>query len=249
MPNGSATVVAVTHPWPCVVGGSNSVAPGATSGTVTGVEVPEATYPAQWEADVVLSDGATAHLRPIVAADAERLIEFYARVSDESKYLRFFAPYPRLSDRDVTRFTHVDHDDRVALILLIGDDMIAVGRYERIDAVEAEVSFLVEDSQQGRGVASVLLEHLAAAARERGIGRFVADILPSNRKMIQVFAEAGYTVDNRYEDGIVRVEFAIAPTDGSLEVMAAREHRAEARSIERLLSPRSVAIEIGIAHV
>lgn len=199
-------------------------------------------YPAHWEADVVLSDGATAHVRPIRPDDADRLVDFYARVSDESKYYRFFAPYPTLSDRDVERFTRVDHEARVALILLTGDDMIAVGRYERIDEAEAEVSFLVEDTHQGRGVGSVLLEHLAQAARERGVRRFVADILPANRKMITVFADAGYTVENRYEDGVVHVAFEISPTDHSLEVTAAREHRAEARSIERLLTPRSVAV-------
>ncbi|TDE00103.1 GNAT family N-acetyltransferase [Jiangella asiatica] len=199
-------------------------------------------YPAHWEADVVLADGATAHLRPIAPADADRLVEFYARVSDQSKYYRFFAPYPTLTSRDVSHFTNVDHHDRVALILLVGDDMIAVGRYERVNRTEAEVSFLVEDGHQGRGVGSVLLEHLAQAARERGMRRFVADILPANRKMITVFADAGYTVDNSYEDGVVHVEFEIAPTGTSLEVMAAREHRAEARSIERLLRPRSVAV-------
>ncbi|MGH8828892.1 MAG: GNAT family N-acetyltransferase, partial [Jiangellaceae bacterium] len=169
-------------------------------------------------------------------------VNFYARVSDESKYYRFFAPYPQLSDKDIDRFTNVDHVARVALILLVGDDMIAVGRYERINPAEAEVSFLVEDSQQGRGAGSVLLEHLAQAARERGVHRFTADVLPANRKMITVFADAGYTVDNRFEDGVVHVEFEIVPTDHSLEVTAAREHRAEARSIERLLKPRSVAV-------
>jgi len=201
-----------------------------------------APYPAHWEADVVLSDGATAHLRPITPGDADRLVAFYARVSDESKYYRFFAPYPTLSSRDIEHFTNVDHDDRVALILLVGDDMIAVGRYERITETEAEVSFLVEDEHQGRGVGSVLLEHLAQAARERGLRRFVADILPANRRMTTVFAEAGYTVDNRYEDGVVHAEFEILPTDHSVEVMRAREHRAEARSIERLLTPSSVAV-------
>nr|WP_246402032.1 bifunctional GNAT family N-acetyltransferase/acetate--CoA ligase family protein [Jiangella mangrovi] len=181
-------------------------------------------------------------MRPIAAADADRLVQFYARVSDRSKYYRFFAPYPTLTSRDVERFTNVDHSDRVALILLVGNDMIAVGRYERLSRADAEVSFLVEDEHQGRGVGSVLLEHLAQAARERGVRRFVADILPANHKMIDVFADAGYTVDNRYEDGVVHVEFEIAPTGSSLEVMAAREHRAEARSIERLLTPRSVAV-------
>lgn len=201
-----------------------------------------APYPAHWEADVVLSDGATAHLRPILAGDAERLVDFYARVSDESKYYRFFAPYPTLTSRDVDHFTNVDHDTRVAMILLVGSEMIAVGRYERISDADAEVSFLVEDGHQGRGIGSVLLEHLAQAARERGVHRFVADVLPVNRRMATVFAEAGYTVDNRYEDGVIHAEFEIHPTDDSLEVMAAREHRAEARSIERVLTPRSIAV-------
>nr|WP_281353440.1 bifunctional GNAT family N-acetyltransferase/acetate--CoA ligase family protein [Phytoactinopolyspora mesophila] len=189
-----------------------------------------------------MSDGATAHVRPIRSDDAERLVEFYARVSDESKYYRFFAPYPRLSERDVDHFTRVDHDTRVALIMLVGDEMIAVGRYDRTRAGEAEVSFLVEDGHQGRGIGTVLLEHLAQAARERGLHRFVADVLPANRKMITVFVEAGYSVDDHFEDGVVHVEFEIVPTDHSLQVMAAREHRAEARSIERLLTPRSVAV-------
>jgi acyl-CoA synthetase (NDP forming)/RimJ/RimL family protein N-acetyltransferase len=206
------------------------------------VDGPVAPYPAHWEADVVLSDGATAHLRPIRPDDADRLVEFYGRVSDDSKYFRFFAPYPTLSPRDVETFTQVDHTDRVALIVLTGDEMIAVGRYERIDAGQAEVAFLVEDDHQGRGVGSVLLEHLAQAARERGIGRFVAEVLPHNHKMITVFSEAGYTIASRLTDGIVHVEFEIRPTDDSIDVMTAREHRAEARSIQRLLTPRSVAV-------
>ena len=199
-------------------------------------------YPARWEADVVLSDGATAHLRPIVPDDADRLVAFYGRVSDESKYFRFFAPYPALSEADVRRFTRVDHDDRVALILLTGQDMIAVARYDRIDASQAEVAFLVEDAHQGRGVGSVLLEHLAQAARERGVRRFVAEVLQQNHRMITVFAEAGYTLSSRIDDGIVHVEFEIRPTDDSVEVMVAREQRAEARSIRRLLEPGSVAV-------
>ena len=76
----------------------------------------------------------------------------------------------RLSDRDLHRFTHVDHDNRVAFVVLLGDQLIAVGRYDRYpDTDDAEVAFLVEDAHQGRGLGSVLLEHLAAAARERGI--------------------------------------------------------------------------------
>ncbi|HNM97580.1 MAG TPA: hypothetical protein PKK40_06530, partial [Marmoricola sp.] len=65
-------------------------------------------YPEHWEADVLLRDGHTAHLRPIRPDDRERLIVFYDQVSDQSKYYRFFAPMPELSDKDLDRFTNVD---------------------------------------------------------------------------------------------------------------------------------------------
>jgi len=207
-------------------------------------------YPHQWEADVVLTDGGTAHLRPIRADDAGLLREFYARLSPESIYYRFFSPRPRLSDREVEHFTNVDYDDRVALIATIGGAMVAVVRYDRIPdparpgerARTAEVAFLVEDAHQGRGLASVLLEHIAAAARERGITGFIADVLPENRRMSKVFRDAGYKAEQRFEDGVLMLTLDLAPTETSREVMAAREHRSESRSIGRLLSPRSVAV-------
>ncbi|MEU5182887.1 GNAT family N-acetyltransferase [Streptomyces longwoodensis] len=208
-------------------------------------------YPAHWEADVVLRDGGTARIRPITVDDAERLVSFYEQVSDESKYYRFFAPYPRLSAKDVHRFTHHDFVDRVGLAATVGGEFIATVRYDRIGADgmaasapadEAEVAFLVQDAHQGRGVASALLEHIAAVARERGIRRFAAEVLPANTKMIKVFTDAGYTQKRSFEDGVVRLEFDLEPTERSLAVQRAREQRAEARSVRRLLAPGSVAV-------
>ncbi|SDG33518.1 Acyl-CoA synthetase (NDP forming) [Sinosporangium album] len=207
----------------------------------------EAQYPAHWEADVVLADGGTAHVRPIRTTDADRMRAFYARLSDESIYFRFFGPRPELSDREITRFTTVDYVGRVALIALIGQEMVAVIRYDRMTPTEAEVAFLVEDAHQGRGVASVLLEHLAATARERGFERFVADVLPANRRMMGVLRQAGYTAESSFADGVVRMTLDLAPTETSQEVVVGREHRAEARSIERLLNPGSVAV-IGVSR-
>ncbi len=199
-------------------------------------------YPAHWEADVVLRDGGTAHLRPILPSDAERLLRFYSRLSDETIYYRFFSLYRELSERDVVKFTVVDHRDRAALIATIGDEMIGVVRYERVSDVEAEVAFNIEDAHQGRGLGTVFLEHIAAAARENGISRFVADVLPENRKMLHVFSDAGYVVAQGFEDGVARVSFDLEPTEDSLAVTYAREHRAEARSVQRLLQPRSVVV-------
>ena len=199
-------------------------------------------YPAHWEADVVLRDGYTCHIRPITADDADLLVAFHAQLSAETIYFRFFAPYPELTDRDVARFTHVDYDDRVALVATEGGELIAVARYDRLDARDAEVAFVVRDDHQGRGLGAVLLEHLAAAAWERGVRRFVAEVLPSNRKMLATFREAGYAVSQRMEDGIFHVRFDLEPTEQVLSVRAAREHRSEARSVERLLNPVGVAV-------
>jgi acyl-CoA synthetase (NDP forming)/GNAT superfamily N-acetyltransferase len=212
----------------------------------------ERPYPVHWEADVVLRDGGIAHIRPIGPDDAVRLVDFYERVSDESKYYRFFAPYPRLSDRDVHRFTHHDYDDRVGLAATVGGEFIATVRYDRTsedgrpvsgaEGTRAEVAFLVQDSHQGRGVASALLEHIAAVARERGILHFTAEVLPANRKMVKVFTDAGFTQQRSFTDGVVHLDLDLEPTDESVRVMRAREHRAEGRSIQRLLRPGSVAV-------
>ena len=208
------------------------------SETAPGVSV----APRHWEADVLLRDGRTAHIRPIRADDADLMVDFYGRVSEQSKYLRFFAPMPSLAPRDLQRFVEVDHHDRVALVLLVGGRMIAVGRYDRIDQAQAEVAFLVEDAHQGRGIGQILLEHLAQAGRERSVERFMAEVLPENTAMIHTFREAGYRVASEYEDGYMVLEFPIDPTETAIGVMQQREHRAEAASIDRFFNARSVAV-------
>jgi acyl-CoA synthetase (NDP forming)/RimJ/RimL family protein N-acetyltransferase len=200
-------------------------------------------YPEYWEADVVLRDGGTGHLRPVTPEDAQALQEFHMKQSQSSIYLRFFTYKAKLSNKELARFTNVDYRDRVAFVITIGSEIIGIGRYDRLDdPTEAEVAFNIADGHQGRGLGSILLEHLAAAARENGIRRFSAEVLPENRKMIGVFADAGYEVRRHFDDGVIALDFNIDPTDKSRAVMEAREHRAEARSVADLLSPSSVAV-------
>lgn len=204
-------------------------------------------YPHLAEADVVLRDGTVARLRPIRPSDAEGIHRFHAGQSEESIYLRFFAPIRRLSERDVERFTNVDYVDRMALVALIRDEIIGIGRYDRISPTSAEVAFNISDHYQGKGIGSVLLEHLAAIAQEHDITRFEAEVLPQNRKMLAVFSDAGYEVSRRFEDGVVMLHFDIEPTAQSLSVRFAREHRAEAESVSALLHPRSIAV-VGVSR-
>ncbi|MFO7192515.1 MULTISPECIES: bifunctional GNAT family N-acetyltransferase/acetate--CoA ligase family protein [Thermocrispum] len=201
-------------------------------------------YPRNWEADVVLSDGGTVHIRPIVPSDADAIVALHGRLSEETRYLRYFGAYPRIPPKDLERFTVVDHYNRVALVAVLGDDVVGVGRYERIGegSPNAEVAFVVDDAHQGRGLGSILLEHLAAAAAECGVERFEAEVLSENRVMMRVFTDAGYHVTKEYEYGTLHLEFDIDPTEESLAVARAREQAAEARSVHNLLHPRSVAV-------
>ncbi len=149
-------------------------------------------YPAQWESDVVLSDGRTVHVRPIRGDDVGGLYDLWSRLSEKSIYLRFFSPVPRPSERQLEMLATVDYVDRMALVAELGDQLLGVARYDRrVNVVDAEVAFVVADAHQGRGIGTALLEHLAAAGRAAGVHRFVADTLPENQRMLGVFRERG----------------------------------------------------------
>src|SRR5207248_10916101 len=86
--------------------------------------------PQHWFADVLAADGGVVRLRPITPDDTGILERFHAGLSDRTRYLRYFGPYPRMTPKDLYRTTHVDYRDRVGLIAELGAEIIAVGRYE-----------------------------------------------------------------------------------------------------------------------
>ncbi len=196
----------------------------------------------------MLADGSTAHLRAISADDATALITFHQRLSSKSVILRYFGPHPVLSEREAEHFANVDGVDRVALIGERNGEMIAVARYDRSPGNdEAEVAFLVEDSFQGKGLGSILLEHLAVIAREHGIRRFVADTLAENHRMLGVLRDSGFS--RRYErsSSVITVVLDITPSPEALAAIDERDRRAVVHSIEKLLKPQSIAV-IGAAR-
>ncbi len=200
-------------------------------------------YPAAWESDVVLTDGGTVHLRPIRPTDDAGLLGLFSRLSSETIYMRFFSPVQAPTDAQLAHFTHVDYENRMALVAELGDAIVAVARYDRPPGAEqAEVAFTVQDDQQGRGLATIMLEHLAAVGRTHGVRTFVAETLPNNRRMLGVFRDAGFQVVREFADGVVHVTFPIDPTETSQAMQDEREQISEARSVRRLLAPRSIAV-------
>lgn len=196
-----------------------------------------------WAADVVLSDGATVHFRPISPDDGAALSGLHVRQSPQSQYFRYFTPKPTLSEREIVRFTNVDGRDRGALVVFDGETMIAWASYERLAGQdEAEVAFQVDDAHAGRGLATLLLEHLGAMASSVGVRRFVAQVLPANRTMGDVFARSGWTIERQLSGGVVDFLWSILDTASFRFAVEAREHAADARSMKRFLDPRSIAV-------
>ena len=156
--------------------------------------------PRHWEADVLLRDGRTAHIRPIQPEDRALLVEFYSRVSDQSKYYRFFSPMPELSERDLDRFTQVDHRDRVAFVMLLGGSMIAVGRYDVVEPGQAEVAFLVEDKHQGRGIGQQLLNMALDFCRQAGFKRVYLTTFAGLDAARHLYERAGFKLYEEVED-------------------------------------------------
>ena len=139
-------------------------------------------------------------IRPLTPDDRDALATFHRRQSKDSIYRRYFSPKPELSERDLHHFTHIDMTDRVALAVESHGEFIAWASYERWPGrSEAEAAFMVDDAHQGEGIATLLLEHLAAIARSNGIDRFTAEVLADNRPMLAVFAKSGWPLQRRFD--------------------------------------------------
>ena len=200
-----------------------------------------------WAADVVLTDGATLHVRAMRPDDAPALGRMFERLSAQSLYLRFFSTVSR-SNATTLEMRHTPGVPYASMVALLGAEVVGAARYDVVTPGVAEIAFVVDDEHQGRGIATLLLEHLAVIARAHGVHSFAADTLPENAKMLNVFARAGWRRTSRFDRGTVRTHLDITPSAASDAVIAAREHTAEAASIARLLEPATVAVVGASTH-
>jgi len=155
---------------------------------------------------VELLDGTTVHIRPISPSDRDALVHFHEGLTSETTRMRFFLFHPHLTPDELERFTHVNHDDREALVALHGGDIVAVARFDRTPGTDdAEAAFVTADAWQGIGLGTQLLEQLADRARAEGVTRFSADTLGENHRMLGVFRRSGLMVDSDTHAGVVHV--------------------------------------------
>jgi len=168
-------------------------------------------YPAELEQELVLRDGTRVHLRPVRPDDQDRLVAFYDRLSQYTAYQRFFAFMQRLPPDWARLFANVDYVRRLALLAEHGTmpELVGVARYEPTDQPDtAEVAFVIQDHWQNRGLGTLMLDALLAAAAARGIRRFRAYVLASNGRMVDLLNRFTDVRDRRIQDGVVELVFA-----------------------------------------
>ena len=197
----------------------------------------------------LLTDGSTVEVGPAQRQDFEAVRAMHAALSPDNMYLRFFSMSPAAAEQEARRICREPDADHAALLAWQDGRLAGVGAYELSGKPGvAEVAFAVPDDMHGRGIASLLLEHLVWRARQRGLTAFLAETLAENSAMLRVFADAGLPARRRIADGVVELTFPLPVGQedyrlGSyLEAVASRESRADVASLRPLLGPRSVAV-------
>ena len=205
-----------------------------------------------YAADALLRDGRSIRVRALRPDDKQRLLGLFARQSPETIHYRFFGAKAGLTEAELRYFTELDFLRHVGLAAVrgsgAGEELLGVARYVRCDgdgkggAQRAEFAVAVADAEQGHGVGTVLLEHLARLALRSGITAFEADVLGDNRRMFEVLSGIGFSVQESGPANVVRVSFPTELTDALVGTSDARSDRAAASSLHAILAPRSVAV-------
>jgi GNAT superfamily N-acetyltransferase len=174
------------------------------------MDFPDA-YPHDLVETAYLVDGTTVLFRPILPEDRARLERLFPRLSEKTLYRRFFTSVPRPIPKHLDRLVTVDYRDRLALVAVIADEIVAVARYDRLEEPDiAEVAVLVEDAWQHRGLGTRLLWRLSAAARDRGVATFLAGVMGENRPMMGLLQVLSDDLETTMEGGHYSVRIGLA---------------------------------------
>jgi acyl-CoA synthetase (NDP forming)/RimJ/RimL family protein N-acetyltransferase len=196
----------------------------------------------------LLSDGSTVEIRAAQPGDAGDIRRMHEQMSPGNSYFRFFSFSPQAPEREAKRLCRPSGPDHAALLARLGGRLVGVASYEPTARPGiAEIAFAVSDEMHGRGVATLLLEHLVSLARQRRLTAFAAETLPENVAMQRVFADAGLHVERRFTDGVIELVMPLPDRDSQqldsyLDAVAGRASRADVASLRHLLQPSSVAV-------
>ena len=196
----------------------------------------------------LLADGTVIEIRAARPGDFNVVKAMHAAMSPDNAYRRFFGRSKLSAEREAQRVCRVPASDHVALLALRGGDLVGVGAYEITGDGTAEIALAAADDMHGRGVGTLLLEHLESAACRQGVRRFTGPVLAENAEMLKVFADAGLSVQRHTEGGVIELacDLPQAESDPSWEpyqeAVDHREIRADVASLRHVFMPDSVAV-------
>jgi acyl-CoA synthetase (NDP forming)/GNAT superfamily N-acetyltransferase len=215
--------------------------------------VPDDKHEIDGGVDALTADGGIVRIRPVRPADERSLLTLYGRASDQSLYRRFFTGGRQGILADVARMIRTDGTGRsdglnlpdgtrhVALLAEHRGEALGVATYEQTKLPgQAEFAVLVDDANHGRGIGTLLLEHLAATARRNGITELIGEVLAGNTPMLTMAADLNPGLRKEWDSGVVQVRFATGVADTA--AMDARDRQAERLSLAPLLTPHAVAV-------
>ena len=168
-----------------------------------------------------LADGTPVRLRFLRPDDRERLRAGFERLSPTSRYRRFLSPTPRLTASMLRYLTSPDGRDHVAIGAVVRNDDgsegegLGVARFVRLprEPAVAEAAVAVIDARQNLGLGHLLLRALVTAARERGIHTFRIYVLPGNRPVEALLAEAGVRVETDGDSEAISYDIPLPDPD------------------------------------
>ncbi len=195
---------------------------------------------------MILRDGSVADVTAALPADRDAVHRFFRDLAPESLHRRFLT-WRLPPDEILDRFSEAPDSARALTLLArrqIGTDrhIIAIPSYGASTADTAEVSVAVDDRFHGKGLATAMLERLAARATAAGFTRFEATTLSDNAEMLDVFRDSGFTVRSRAETGCLEIELLLTSSADATRAAERREHVASVASLKPMLAPRAVAV-------
>ena len=201
----------------------------------------------------LLVDGTTLTIRPSGPGDYEAVRRLHEAMSPENLYFRFFSASQVSAEQEARRVCLEGRPGMVALVGLLGDELVGVASYEPVGDGAAEVALAVADGMHRRGVATLLVEHLVSLARAHGVTALTAEVLADNYAVLHVLTDSGLAMRRRSSDGVAELFMpvprvaALGEASAYLDAVAGRDGHADVASLEPLLNPRSVAV-VGAGH-
>jgi acyl-CoA synthetase (NDP forming)/GNAT superfamily N-acetyltransferase len=191
--------------------------------------------------DALAADGAIIRIRPVRADDAAALTDLHERASNDALYRRFLSAGHHPIAGEIARLVRPPDADHAALVAVERGRVVGVSSYEVLPGRRtAEFAVFVDDACHGRGVGTLLLEHLAVWGRRRGIPDFLGEVLPTNSSMLRVATNLGQPIRSKFDLGLIEVHLDTDPADSN--VVDVRDAAAARQSLDGLFAPRTIAV-------